>query len=132
MPAETYGAINFGLTDETGFYIDSASFDWSAQEVWTSDAGGDDVAGAVFKQEGTFTLEGVLKTDDSPTWTLGINLTIASLSDEMIASMIPGYTSGALTIVTAASFSLENEQLEGRTISGVIKPFMSALNVIVP
>lgn len=126
MPAQTYGAINFGLSDETGFFINTATFEFSSQEVWTSNAGGDDVAGAVFKQEGTFTLEGALKTSDSPTWTLGTALTIASLPD--LTDWIPGYTSGAKVIITSATVSLESEQLEGRTISGVVKPFMAALN----
>ena len=128
MPAETYGDINFALTDEDGFYIRSATFDWSAQEVWASNSGGDDVAGAVFKHEGTFSLDGVFKTSDSPTWTLGSALTIANLANTMIVEMIPGYTTGALTIITSASQSLENEQLEGRSVSGVIKPFMEAKN----
>ena len=126
MPAQTYGAINFGAQSETGFFLDSASFDFTSQEVWQSDAGGDDVAGAVFKQEGTFTLEGALKTDDSPTWTLGTALTIANLPD--LTDWIPGYTSGALSIITGATVNLESEALEMRTISGVIKPFMGAAN----
>lgn len=126
MPAQTYGAINFGTTDETGFFIDTTTFDFTSQEVWQSDAGGDDVAGAVFKQEGTFSLEGALKTDDSPTWTLGTALTIASLPD--LAEFIPGYTTGAISIITGANVSLESEALEMRTISGVIKPFMGAAN----
>lgn len=126
MPAQTYGDVSFGLTDETGFYINSATFDFTSQEVWVSDAGGDDVAGAVFKQEATFTLEGAYKTSDSPTWTLGTALTIASLPD--LTEWIPTYTSGALTIIMGGTVSLSSEELEARTITGTIKPFLGAAN----
>lgn len=132
MPADTYGAVRFGLTDETGFYIDSVSIDFSAQEVWTSDAQGDDVAGAVFKHEGTFSLEGAVKTEGDPTWTLGTALVIASFVEARLEEFLPGYaaaTDTALNIITGANISLASEQLEMTTISGVIKPYMGAKNV---
>ena len=128
MAADTYGAINFGITAETGFFIRLANFDFSSQEVWASDADGDDVAGAVFKHEGTFSLDGVYKTGESEVWTLGTSLTIASLANTLLVDMIPGYTTGALNIITSASQTLDNENLEGRSVSGVIKPFMGAKN----
>lgn len=128
MPADTYGAVNFGLSTEEGFYIESASFDFSAQELWHANTSGDDVVGAVFKHEGTFSLEGPYKTDDTESWVLGTVLTVANLADADLVALIPGYTTGASYIITGANINLGNEQLEGRTISGVIKPFLAAKN----
>lgn len=128
MAADTYGPITFGITSETGLFIRSATFDFSAQEVWASDADGDDVAGAVFKHEGTFSLDGIYKTGEAEAWVLGTALTIANLTTAVLQEYIPDYTSGALNIITSVSHSIENEGLQGRSISGIIKPFMGAKN----
>lgn len=126
MPSQTYGDISFGTTAQTGIHIDSATFDFSSQEVWTTNADGDDIAGAVFKQEGTFSLEGADDTGNANAFDLGIAITVAS--EPTLTEWIPGYTSGSLSIVTSGNVSESSETLRMVSVSGVIKPFMGTFN----
>lgn len=124
MSAQSYGAINFSLSDETGLYQESHSEDITCQERQIPSGGGETIAGAFYRHEGTFSIEGALKTTDSPSWDLSGALTVAnSLSLE---DLVPGYVSGAKFIITGASGTLGAEAEERRTISGVIRPFLAA------
>jgi len=124
MAATTFGNITFGMTAETGFYIESATFDYSVQEKYIADGDGDDVAGAVFKPVMAFSLDGAFETAGSPTWTMGVTLTIANIPTH--TAFISGYSSGGRYIITGANVGRGNEAESRRTISGTFKPFMSA------
>lgn len=123
MAATVLGAISFGLSAETGLFAESITFDFTAQEKWIADGDGDDVAGAVFKPEMSFTIEGALNTGGAPTWTLGSALAIANA---------PTYTSyistgGSGTVVLlGVSEGLGNESEERRTLTGKYKPFVTS------
>lgn len=122
MSASTFGDIEFGIAAETGLYIESATFDFSIQEKYIANGQGDDVAGALFKAESTFSLDGAFKTTGTPSWVLGSALVIANVPD--YTDFIPGYVSGGTTIINGANVSLGNETESRRTISGVLKPFL--------
>ena len=123
MSATVIGDITFGITAETGFYIESASFDYSIQEKYIADGDGDDVAGALYKPEMTFSLDGAYKTTGSPTWVLGGAITIANIPTH--TAFISGYTSGGRVLVTSVGVTAGNETEQRRAISGVFKPFMT-------
>lgn len=124
MAATTFGTITFGMTAETGFFIESATFDYSVQEKYIADGDGDDVAGAVYKPSMTFSLDGAFETAGSPTWTMGVTLTIANVPAH--TAFIASYSSGGRYIINSANVSRGNEAESRRTIGGVFKPFMSA------
>ena len=126
MSATTYGAINFSLTDETGLYTETVSEDMGCQEREIVSGGGEITAGAFFKHTGTFSMEGALKTTDSPTWTLSTALTLGNTVD--LAADVPGYSSGAKFVISSSGASLGAEAEERRTISGKILPFLAAAN----
>jgi hypothetical protein len=122
MAATTFGSITFGIDDETGFYIESATFDYSVSEKYIADGDGDDVAGAVFKPQMTFSLDGAFKTTGSPSWDLGTTITIANIPDH--TAFIASYSSGGKYIINSANVARGNESESRRTIGGVFKPFM--------
>lgn len=124
MAATTFGTITFGMSAETGFFIESATFDYSVSEKYIADADGDDVAGAVFKPQMTFSLDGAFETAGSPTWTMGVTLTIANIPTH--SAFIASYSSGGRYIINSAHVARGNEAESRRTIAGVFKPFMSA------
>ena len=126
MSATTYGDITFSLSDETGLYTETVSEDMSCQEREIASGGGEVIAGAFFKHTGTFSMEGALKTTDSPTWTLATALTLGNSVD--LASEVTGYTSGAKFVISSNSASLGAEAEERRTVSGKIYPFLAAAN----
>jgi len=123
MAATTFGSITFGIDAETGFYIESATFDYSVSEKYIADGDGDDMAGAVFKPQMTFSLDGAFKTTGSPVWILGGTLTIANIP--VHTAFITGYTSGGTFIINSANVSRGNESESRRSIGGVFKPFMA-------
>lgn len=123
MAATTFGDITFGMSDEIGFYIESATFDYSVQEKYIADGDGDDVAGAVYKAQMTFSLDGAFKTTGSPVWTMGVTLTIANIPTH--TAFIASYTSGGRYIINSASVGRGNEAESRRSIGGVFKPFMA-------
>jgi hypothetical protein len=124
MAATVFGTINFGLTAETGFFAESFTGDYSGQEKYIADGDGDDVAGAFYKPEMTFSIDGAYNTTGSPTWVMGATLTIANIPTH--TAFIASYTSGGRVIINSASVGKGNESEERRTIGGVFKPFMSA------
>lgn len=126
MSATTYGAINFSLSDEVGLYTETVTQDVSNQVREIPSAGGEIVAGAFYGNKGTFSMDGALKTTDSPTWDLAVAVTVANAT--ALADLIPGYTSGAKYIITSANVALGAEAEERRTISGNIYPFLEAIS----
>ena len=126
MSATTYGAINFSLSNETGLYTETVSQDISNQVREIPSAGGEIVAGAFYGNKGTFSMDGALKTSESPTWSLAAAVTLVNESD--LSGIVPGYTSGATYVITGASVALGAEMEERRTISGNIYPFLEAVS----
>ena len=126
MSATTYGAINFSLSNETGLYTETVTQDISNQVREIPSAGGEILAGAFYGNKGTFSMDGALKTDDSPTWNLAVAVTLSNEAD--LSSLVPGYTSGATYVITSANVSLGAESEERRSIGGNIYPFLEALS----
>lgn len=126
MSATTHGAINFSLSDETGLYTETISEDMSVQVREIPSGGGEIIAAAFYRNQGTFSMEGALKTSGSPTWTLAVALTLAN--SVSLESDVTGYVSGAKFIITNQSASLGAEAEERRTVSGNIYPFLAAAN----
>lgn len=124
MSATTYGSINFSLSEETGLYTETVTQDMSSQVREIPSAGGEILAGAFYGHKGTFSIEGALKTGESPTWTLGAALVLANEA----SFDVPGYTSGATYVITSENVSLGAEAEERRTISGNIYPFIEAVS----
>ena len=122
MSATTYGDINFSLSDETGLYTESVTEEMGAQERQIPSGGGEVVAAAFFKHEGTFSLDGAIKTTEAPTWDLGGPLTIANSVG--LENLAPGATA-AKFIITGVSSTLGAETEERRNVSGVIRPFLA-------
>lgn len=124
MSATTHGDINFSLSDETGLYTESISEDMTVQVKEIASGGGETIAAAFYKNQGTFSMEGALKTTGSPTWTLAVALTLAN--SVALEGNVTGYTSGAKFMILSNGVSLGAEAEERRTISGNIYPFLAA------
>lgn len=126
MSATTYGSINFSVSDETALYTETVSEEMTSQFREIVSGGGEIVAGANFRHQGTFSMEGALKTSGSPSWDLGTALTLANTVD--LSTLVSGYTSGAKFIILSNSASQGAEAEERRTISGNVYPFLAAVN----
>jgi len=126
MSATTFGDINFSLSDETGLYSESHTEDITAQIREIVGAGGEVLAGAVFKHTGTFSIEGAYKTTGSPTWDLATAMTLTN--SVSLEDLVSGYTSGAKFILLNVSAPLGVEAEERRNLSGNIYPFLPAAN----
>lgn len=124
MAATTFGSISFGMSAETGFYIESMSFDYSLDEKTIQDEQGEAVAGAYFKSKADWSLDGAYKTTGSPTWTMGVVLTIANIPTH--TAFIPGYTTGGKVITKGATVTKGNEAEQRRALSGTFWPFMAS------
>ena len=124
MSATTHGDINFSLSDETGLYTESISEDMTVQVKEIASGGGETIAAAFYKNQGTFSMEGALKTTGSPTWNLAVALTLAN--SVALEGYVSGYTSGAKFMILSNGVSLGAEAEERRTISGNIYPFLAA------
>jgi hypothetical protein len=123
MAATTFGSISFGMSAETGFYIESMSFDYSLDEKTIQDEQGEAVAGAFYKSKAEWSLDGAYKTTGSPSWVMGAILSIANVPTH--AAFIPSYTSGGKVIVKSAKVSKGNEAEQRRSLSGTFWPFMA-------
>jgi len=126
MSATTHGDINFSLSDETGLYTETVNEDISCQVREIPSGGGETVAAAFYKNQGTFSMEGAINTGDSPTWTLAVALTLANTLT--LSSLATGYSSGAKYMITNVSGSQGAEAEERRTVSGNLYPFLAAAN----
>lgn len=124
MSATVYGAINFGLTAQTGMYAESVDWDYQTEEFMVADADGDDTAGAIYNPSADFTMSGFIKNDESLSATLGATLTLTNLPTW--TDWIPGYTSGGQTIVTGGKSAFNHKSGEGVDVSGKFKPFLEA------
>jgi hypothetical protein len=123
MAATVFGSISFGMTAETGFYIESFSGDYSLDEKTIQDEQGEAVAGAYFKSKMEFSLDGAYKTTGSPSWVMGTVLTIANIPTH--TAFIPNYTSAGKVITKGAQVSKGNEAEQRRSLSGTFWPFMA-------
>lgn len=112
------------MSAETGFYIESMSFDYSLDEKTIQDEQGEAVAGAYFKSKADWSLDGAYKTTGSPTWTMGVVLTIANIPTH--TAFIPGYTTGGKVITKGATVTKGNEAEQRRALSGTFWPFMAS------
>jgi len=126
MSATTYGAINFSLSNETGLYTETVSQDIGNQVREIPSAGGEIVAAAFYRNQGTFSVDGALKTDETPSWELSVALVLAN--EATLTDFVPGYVSGSKYVITSVSVPLGAEAEERRTISGNIYPFLEAVN----
>lgn len=123
MAATIFGTISFGTSSEVGLFIESADFNYTSSQKFIADNDGDDVAGALFKPQMTFSLNGAYSTAGAPTWVMGGTVTIANMPAH--AAFIAGYTTGGRIIVDSVTVGLGNESEQRRQISGIFKPFMA-------
>jgi hypothetical protein len=124
--ATVYGDSVWGITAETGMYAQSFDFDLNIDEEWLPDEDGDEVAGALFNEKGTFTLNGFEKSSGFPA-VLGASITLANAIDS--DDFISGDASGATTICTGLKRSRGSRAHRAVDCSGVYKPFLGALQV---
>lgn len=124
--AKVYGDSVWGITAETGMYAQSFDLDLSIDEDWLPDEDGDEVAGAVYNEKGTFTLNGFEKTGGYSA-ILGASITLANAIDS--DAFITGDASGATTLVTGLKRSRGSRAHRAVDCSGVYKPFLGALQV---
>lgn len=124
--ATVYGEATFGIVAETGMYAQSFDFDLSIDEEWFPDENGNDVAGTLYNEKGTFTLNGFEKTAGFSA-TLGAAITLANAIDgnDFISDTI----TGALTLVTGLKQSRGARAHRSVDCSGIYKPFSEALQV---
>ena len=124
MAAQTLGSISFGMVAEVGFFIASASFNYSIDEKTIRDEQGEHVAAGRYGSVMSFSLEGSYKTTGSPNFVLGAALVIANIPTH--TSFVPSYTSGGKVSILGADVSLGNEKEQERTLSGKFYTFMAA------
>ena len=125
MSATTHGAINFSLSDQTGLFQESQSAELNIQAREIVSGGGEITAAAFYRHQGTFSIEGCLKTDESPTWDMATSLTLAN--NPTLESLATGTTS-IKYIITSVSQPLGAEAEERRSISGNVYPFLPVAN----
>tara|TARA_R110000824_G_scaffold162702_1_gene338402 strand:- start:672 stop:1052 length:381 start_codon:yes stop_codon:yes gene_type:complete len=124
MAAKVYGLGVFGLTAQTGIYTESLDYDFSIQEKWIADGDGDDVAGALFNPEVSFSLTGFVRSDESISTVLGSALVLANTLT--MSEFIDGWSSGGIYLVNGAKRGFKEKDFRGLDLSGKFKPFMAA------
>jgi len=122
MAATVHGNVNFGLTAETGLYVENVDHDFSVSEKWVANEVGDDEAGALYNPQVSGSLSGVIRSDESITTTLGAAITVANVATW--ADYITGYTSGGLVYLKGAKPSLKKDDFEALDLSFGFKPFL--------
>lgn len=124
MAATIYGLGTWGITAQTGLYIQSMEYDFSVQEKYIPDTDGDDTAGSLYKPEATWSMNGFERTDAAVETSLAATIVLANMVT--IADFVTGYTSGAITLITGAKLANAAEEFQSLDLSGKIKPFLSA------
>jgi hypothetical protein len=124
--AKVYGDSVWGISSESGMYAQSFDFDLSVDENFLPDENGNEVAGALFNEKGTFTLNGFEKTGGFSA-VLGSSIAMSNAIDA--SGFITGDISGALTLVTGLKRSRGSRAHRAVDASGVFKPFLGALQV---
>ena len=123
MAATLYGEANFGLSEETGIYVDSLEFDISIEEKLFKNGSGVDTGGTLYNPQVTFSMSGVLKTDAAIETEVGASLTITNALTW--ADYIPGYSSGGVTYLLGVKPSLKQDDFEMLDLNGRFAPFMA-------
>lgn len=124
--ATVYGDAIWGITAESGMYAQSFDFDLSVDEEWLPDEDGNDVAGTLFNDKGTFTLNGFEKTGGFSA-VLGASIALANSIDS--DAFIAGDASSATTITTGLKRSRGTRAHRAVDVSGIYKPFIGAVQV---
>ena len=125
MAATIYGDISYGMSAETGMFVESADFDTNIESVWIPDEQGADVAGATFNAAGTFTLSGFLSTVSPFSALTGAAVTIANeITWSDVIDGTPG--AGATLIVESVKNTLNHKNAEALEVSGIYKPWLEA------
>lgn len=124
MAATVYGTGTFGLTAQTGLFIDSFEEDFSSQSKFIPDADGDDTAGTIYKPEVSWSMSGFDDTGGAVETTLGATITLTNAST--MTDFIPGYTTGGQTLVLGVKSAGQVEDHLKLDLSGVFKPFLGA------
>lgn len=122
MAATVHGNVNFGLVAETGLYANSVDFDIQLSEKWVTNHEAEDVAGAIYNANVTFSLTGAKRTDESISAVLGASITLANAID--FSDYISGYTSGGLTFLSGVKPSLKSDDFEMLDLTGTFKPWI--------
>jgi len=123
MAATIYGDGVWSMEDETGLYAQSFDYDFSVQEMFISGVSSEDVAGALFGQEASFSLNGFLKESVTFGATLGAALVLANAVD--MTDYVKGYTTGGQTFVTGLKPGGEVRNFQTLDVSGKFKPFLA-------
>lgn len=127
MAATIYGDGIWSMEDETGMYAQSFDYDFSIQEMFIPGISSEDVAGALFGQEASFSLNGFLKTAVAFPVALGAAITLANAVDA--TDYVTGYTSGGQTFVTGLKPGGEVRNFQTLDATGKFKPFLAAVAV---
>lgn len=121
MAATTIGAINFGLTAETGIFCQSTTFTANSEQKWVRDADGDEVAGSIYGKNWEWSVEGQINTGGAMTsYVLGAAISPANLPD----STHTGGTTNGKSYVTSVELTKSSEDFHMANVSGVIKPYV--------
>ena len=123
MAATIYGEANFGLSAETGLYVNKLDFDCQIQEKLFPSSVGVDAGGTLYNPQVTFSMAGVLRTDETLETELGASLTIANALTW--ADYIPGYSTGGVTYILGVKPSLAADDFEMVDLNGRFAPFMA-------
>lgn len=107
-------------------YAQSFDFDLTIDDNWLPDEDGNDVAGAMFNEKGTFTLNGFEKTGGFSA-VLGAAITMANAIDG--DSSIEATIASALTLVSGIKRSKQARAHQAIDVTGIYKPFGEALQV---
>ena len=124
MAATIYGDGVWSMEDETGLYAQNFDYDFSIQEVWIPGISSEDVAGALFGQEASWSLNGFLKSSEAFGSTLGAAIALANAVDA--TDYVKGYVSGGQTFVTGLKPGGETRNFQTLDMSGKFKPFLAA------
>lgn len=123
MAATVHGDVTHGAAAESGMFIQSADFDIKAEEKWIADEDGDDVAGALYNIQATFSLSGVKKVGEAINAKIAAAFTAANAVT--YSDYITGYTTGGLTYVSNVKLPIKNDDFEMLDLSGGFKPSVS-------
>lgn len=124
--ATVYGDTVWAMASETGLRAQSYDMDLTVDEVYVPDEDGDDVAGAIFNERGSWTLTG-FETSGGFSGTLGAAIAISNAIDP--DDFISGDASGGTTILTGRKTGKENRGMVSVDASGVFVPFLGAVQV---
>ncbi len=112
------------MEDETGMYAQSFDYDFSIQEMYISGVSSEDVAGALFGQEATFSLNGFMKDSSTFPAALGASITLANAVD--FSDYLSGYSTGGQTFITGLKPGGEVRNFKTLDVSGKFKPFLAS------